>query len=428
MRGTGCVITFLLSGFLKSMPRMFNYKEAASGFLASLKKEGRYRSFAELKRQCGSFPTADLLNAPSGDRAVTIWCGNDYLGMGQNHVVLQAMHDALEDVGAGSGGTRNIAGTTFYHQRLEASLADLHGKDAALLFSSGYTANEGALSALGTLFPGAIIFSDANNHASMIAGIRHSKLDKTVFRHNDVAELEKLLKAEPADRPKIIAFESVYSMDGDIAPIARIVELAERYGALTYLDEVHAVGMYGPRGGGVAEAHGLMDRIGIIQGTLGKAYGLMGGYVAGDAAIIDAIRSSASSFIFTTSLPPVICAGAYASIEHLKHSPFERQRLFNNVRSFKQQLRATSLPWVDAPSHIVPLMIGEANCCRRVTDILLNDYGIYVQPINYPTVPKGTERLRLTVSAAHSEAQISHLVGSLSDLWRRAHEIGMMVA
>ncbi len=262
----------------------------------------------------------------------------------------------------------------------------------------------------------------------MIAGIRHSKLDKTVFRHNDVAELEKLLKAEPADRPKIIAFESVYSMDGDIAPIARIVELAERYGALTYLDEVHAVGMYGPRGGGVAEAHGLMDRIGIIQGTLGKAYGLMGGYVAGDAAIIDDIRSSASSFIFTPSLPPVICAGAYASIEHLKHSPFERQRLFNNVRSFKQQLRATSLPWVDAPSHIVPLMIGEANCCRRVTDILLNDYGIYVQPINYPTVPKGTERLRLTVSAAHSEAQISHLVGSLSDLWRRAHEIGMMVA
>lgn len=407
---------------------MFDYSKACEGYLAGLKAEGRYRSFAELRRICGSFPKASLTQADGSSKEVTIWCANDYLGMGQNAAVLAAMHNAIDTLGSGSGGTRNISGTTSVHNALEASLADLHNKEAALVFSSGYTANEGALSALGTLFPNGVIISDAHNHNSMIAGIRHSGLEKKIFRHNDLAHLKALLEAEPLDRPKIIAFESVYSMDGDIAPLREIVDLADRYGAFTYLDEVHAVGMYGPRGAGVAEAEGIMDRISICQGTLGKAFGMMGGYVAGDAAVIDAIRSTAAGFIFTTSLPPVICAGALASVEHLKRSPFERQRLFNNVKKLKARLRATDLPWIDAPSHIVPLIVGEANCCKRVTDILLDHYNIYVQPINYPTVPKGTERLRLTVSAVHTEAQIDALVDSLLDLWSATHFQGLSAA
>ncbi len=407
---------------------MFDYDQTSQTYLDGLKQEGRYRTFAELRRMCGNFPVAEITLPDGGKKNVTIWCGNDYLGMGQNPVVRQAMHEALDSMGAGSGGTRNIAGTTIAHQRLEASLADLHNKESALLFSSGYTANEGALSALGMLFSDAVIFSDAHNHASMIAGIRHSKLEKKIFRHNDLEDLERQLKTVAPSRPRIIAFESVYSMDGDVSPIHKIVELAQRYGALTYLDEVHAVGMYGPRGAGVAEAEGVMDAISICQGTLGKAYGVMGGYIAGSKPLIDAIRSAASSFIFTTSLPPVLCAGAFASVEHLKRSPFERQRLFNNVKLLKQKLRATDLPWQDAASHIVPLIVGEANCCKHVTDYLLDQYNIYVQPINYPTVPKGTERLRLTVSAVHSENQITHLVDSLGKLWKKAHEMALRAA
>ncbi len=405
---------------------MFDYSNAASSYIAGLKNEGRYRHFAKLRRIAGEFPKAEMQMPDGTIKTVTIWCGNDYLGMGQHPAILAATEEALRSSGSGAGGTRNIAGTSVYHHALEESLADLHGKDAALLFTSGFVANEGALSALGTIYPNAIILSDAHNHASMIAGIRHSGLEKKIFRHNDLAHLRELLAAEPADRPKIIAFESVYSMDGDIAPIEKIIELAERFGAMTYLDEVHAVGLYGKRGGGVADEQGLMPRLTLIQGTLGKAFGVMGGYIAGDSQIIDAVRSAAAGFIFTTSLPPALCAGAKASVDYLKNSPFERQRLHNNVKLLKKHLRATELPWVDAASHIVPLIVGEANCCRRVTDMLLEHYGIYVQPINYPTVPKGTERLRLTVSAAHTEADISYLVQSLEQLWARAHEMGVM--
>ncbi len=400
---------------------MTSYNAFFQTRIDALKSEGRYRVFATLERIAGQFPKA-LYHAPDGTKKeVTIWCSNDYLGMGQSPVVLQAMHEAIDASGAGAGGTRNISGTTRYHIELESSIADLHGKDAALVFSSGYTANEGALGTLAKLLPDCVIFSDALNHASMIHGMKDSGAEKKIFRHNDVQHLEDLLRSTDSKRPKIIAFESVYSMEGDIAPIAEIVELAEKYNAMTYLDEVHGVGLYGPRGGGVAEERGLMHRIDVIEGTFGKAYGLVGGYIAGDSAVIDAVRSFASTFIFTTSLPPAVLAGARASVEHLKTSQIERQRQRNNVQRFKQRLTGDSLPFLTGESHIVPLIVGEATCCKMLTDVLLSDYNIYVQPINYPTVPKGTERMRLTATAAHSIADIERFTGILKDLWAQNH-------
>ncbi len=397
------------------------YDHIFQNCIQDLKDEGRYRVFATLERIAGRFPRA-LYHAPDGSsREVTIWCSNDYLGMGQHPAVLSAMEDALRRSGAGAGGTRNISGTTVYHRELEDSLADLHGKEAALTFSSGYVANEGALSTISRMLPDCVVFSDALNHASMIHGIRSGGQDKRIYKHNDVEDLERQLKAVPADRPKIIAFESVYSMEGDIAPIREICDLAERYGALTYLDEVHAVGIYGPRGAGVAEERGLMQRIDVIEGTFGKAYGLMGGYIAGSAALVDAVRSCAPGFIFTTSLPPAILAGARASVEHLKVSDIERQRMKRNVRMLKDLFEKNGLPYLKGESHIVPLIVGDATCCKAVTDILMNGHDIYVQPINYPTVPKGTERLRLTATAAHAQADIERLTSILRNLWEEHH-------
>ncbi len=405
-----------------------NYEQHFADKVDALKQEGRYRTFATLERIAGRFPKA-LYHAPDGSaREVTIWCSNDYLGMGQNRTVLDAMKAALEHSGAGAGGTRNISGTTIYHVKLEQTLARLHNKQAALTFSSGYVANEGALSTLGRLMPDCIILSDALNHASMIHGMQSSRCEKQVFRHNDVAHLEELLKAQPLNRPKIIAFESVYSMEGDIAPIAEIVALAKRYNALTYLDEVHAVGMYGPHGAGVAEQLGIMDRVDIIEGTFGKAYGLMGGYIAGNAATVDAVRSYASGFIFTTALPPAVLAGAKASIEHLMVSDMERQRQRRNVRHLKNRLEKAGLPYLKGESHIVPLIVGDATCCKMVTDILLNSFDIYVQPINYPTVPKGTERLRLTATGAHSIEDVDALCDVLERLWSENHVFQHAVA
>ncbi len=396
--------------------------------ISDLKSEGRYRSFATLERIAGRFPKA-LCYAPDGSsKEVTIWCSNDYLGMGQHPVVLNAVKEAVDRSGAGAGGTRNISGTTRYHVELEESLADLHQKESALVFSSGYIANEGALSTLSKLLPDCIVFSDALNHASMIMGIRSGGCEKHVFRHNDVEHLEELLKSSDPKRPKLIAFESVYSMEGDIAPIKEIIELAEKYSALTYIDEVHGVGLYGPRGAGVAEERGLMDRIDIIEGTFGKAYGLMGGYIAGKAAMVDAVRSFAASFIFTTSLPPGVLAGARASVEHLKVSDIERQRQRRNVRRLKARVEAAGMPYMQGESHIVPLVVGEATCCKQVTDMLMSEYDIYVQPINFPTVPKGTERLRLTATAAHSLEEVDHFVDVLQELWSESHMFQHAVA
>ena len=384
--------------------------------LEALHAEGRYRIFADLKRRCGAYPTADHF-AGGSVRDVTVWCSNDYLGMSQHPVVREAMHEAIEAVGAGSGGTRNISGTTHYHVELEAELADLHGKEAALLFTSAYIANDSTLSTLQRLMPGLVIFSDEKNHASMIEGIRRGGGEKHIFRHNDVAHLEELLKKVPADRPKIIVFESVYSMDGHIAPIATICDLAERYGALTYLDEVHAVGLYGRRGGGIAERDGVMDRIDIINGTLAKGFGVMGGYIAGTRACCDAIRSYAPGFIFTTSLAPAIVAGALASIRHLKRSEIERARHQERVRTVKKLMAEARLPVMDNPSHIVPVMVGDPVHCKAVTDTLLTKYRIYVQPINYPTVPRGTERMRFTPSPVHGNAEVAALIAALKELW-----------
>jgi len=387
----------------------------------TLKAEGRYRTFATLERIAGQFPKA-LHHATDGTvKEVTIWCSNDYLGMGQHPVVLEAMHDAIDRSGAGAGGTRNISGTTRYHVELEESVADLHDKEAALVFSSGYTANEGALGTLAKLLPNCIIFSDALNHASMIHGMRSSGAETKVFRHNDVAHLEELLKATDIKRPKIIAFESVYSMEGDISPIAEIVALAEKYGALSYLDEVHGVGLYGARGAGVAEERNLMHRVDIIEGTFGKAYGLVGGYIAGSKPIVDAVRSYASTFIFTTSLPPAILAGARDSIEHLNGSNVEPDKQKAKVARFKKLLTTQGLGVLQGESHIVPLIVGEATCCKMLTDVLLSEYNIYVQPINYPTVPKGTERMRLTATAAHSTEDIHRFGDILKDLWEQNH-------
>ena len=395
---------------------MMDYDNYFREHLEALHREGRYRVFAELKRRCGAYPAADQFTG-KGTRDVTVWCSNDYLGMSQHKVVLAAMHEAIDTVGAGSGGTRNISGTTHYHVELEADLADLQGKQAALLFTSAYIANDATLSTLQQLIPGLVIFSDEKNHASMIQGIRHGGGEKHIFRHNDVEHLEEKLKKYPRGTPKIIVFESVYSMDGHIAPIAAICELAEKYNALTYLDEVHAVGLYGPRGGGIAEREGVMDRVDIINGTLAKGFGVMGGYIAASRACCDAIRSFAPGFIFTTSLAPAIAAGALASIRHLKRSELERARLKERVRTVKGLMNDARLPVMDNPSNIVPVMVGDPVHCKAVTDTLLTRYRLYVQPINYPTVPRGTERMRFTPSPVHTDAEIAYLIGALEELW-----------
>jgi 5-aminolevulinate synthase len=384
--------------------------------LRRLHAEGRYRTFADVKRRRGAFPKADVLKGEAS-KPITVWCSNDYLGMGQHPAVLAAMHEAIDRVGAGSGGTRNIAGTTHYHVELERELADLHGKEAALVFTSAFVANEAALSTLAQLLPGCVIFSDEKNHASMIAGIRNGRGPKQIFQHNDLADLEARLKKVPRETPKIIAFESVYSMDGHIAPIGAICDLAEKYNGLTYLDEVHAVGLYGPRGGGVAERDGVMHRVDIVSGTLAKGFGVMGGYIATSRTTCDAIRSYAPGFIFTTSIAPAIAAGALASIRHLKASSLERDRHQERARSLKTRLALADIPVMLGPSHIVPVLVADPVRCKALTDVLLDRYGIYVQPINYPTVPRGTERLRLTPSPQHTDADMEHLAGALSELW-----------
>ena len=383
-----------------------------------LKKEGNYRIFAELERQCGAFPKAKSYDENSPEN-VTVWCSNDYLGMGQSQIVKDAMKDVIDTNGCGAGGTRNISGTNHHHVLLEKELADLHQKEAALLFTSGYVSNWASLGTLGSKLPNAVILSDAANHASMIEGIRHSRADKVIWKHNDPEDLDRKLKAIGSERPKIVAFESVYSMDGDISPMEEIVEVAESHNAMTYLDEVHAVGLYGPRGGGISEELGLSERITLIEGTLGKAYGVMGGYITGSEVLCDFIRSFASGFIFTTALPPAIAAGARASIAHLKSSELERKRQQRQVRKLRSDLDRAGIPHMNNPSHIIPAMIKDPVKCKMLSDILMQDYGIYVQPINYPTVPKGTERLRFTPSPLHSDADIDHLVSALNVLWKQ---------
>jgi 5-aminolevulinate synthase len=395
-----------------------NYQSFFEEQLRALQSEGNYRVFADLERHRGAFPRATRRNGADVSD-VTIWCSNDYLGMGQHPEVLKAMHAALDRSGAGAGGTRNISGTTHDHVELEAELADLHGKEAALLFTSGYVSNWAALGTLGAKIPGLIILSDSLNHASMIEGIRHSRAQKVIWKHNDLADLESRLKALPANAPKLIAFESVYSMDGDIAPIREICDLADRYNAMTYLDEVHAVGMYGPRGGGVAEREGLMNRLTIIEGTLGKAFGVVGGYIAASAALCDFVRSFASGFIFTTALPPHVAAGAAASIRHLKTSTTERKAHRARVAEVRQRLDALGIPHVKNPSHIIPVMVGDPVKCKFISDLLLEQHGVYIQPINYPTVPKGTERLRITPSPVHTAEDVDKLVTALCELWTK---------
>ncbi|NRB34017.1 MAG: 5-aminolevulinate synthase [Rhodobacteraceae bacterium] len=394
-----------------------NYTEKLDDALTRLHDEGRYRTFIEIERRKDHFPHARRILPDGSEQRVTVWCGNDYLGMGQNPFVLNAMHEALDAAGAGSGGTRNISGTTIHHNRLEAELADLHGKERALLFTSAYIANDATLSTLPKLFPGLITYSDELNHASMIEGIRRNGGAKRIFRHNDLAHLRELLAADDPDAPKLIAFESIYSMDGDFGPIAEICDLADEFGALTYLDEVHAVGMYGPRGGGVAERDGLMDRVDIINGTLGKAFGVMGGYIAASDKMCDAIRSYAPGFIFTTSLPPVVAAGAAASVAYLKEHPELREQHQLQARILKMRLKGLGLPIIDHGSHIVPVIVGNPVHTKKLSDMLLDEHGIYVQPINFPTVPRGTERLRFTPSPVHGPREIDALVKAMDILW-----------
>ncbi len=395
---------------------IMNYSKLMREHIERLHEEGRYRVFADLSRKRGAYPSA-VKHSDGTTRPITVWCSNDYLGMGQHPKVIAAMHEAIDAVGAGSGGTRNISGTTHYHVELEREIADLHGKEAALLFTSAYVANDATLSTLQQLIPGLVILSDAKNHASMIEGIRRGGGEKHIWRHNEIADLEAKLKALPAKTPKLIVFESVYSMDGHISPIGAVADLARKYGALTYLDEVHAVGMYGARGGGIAERDGVMDRIDIINGTLAKGFGVMGGYIAASTEICDAIRSFAPGFIFTTSIAPAVAAGALASVRHLKSSGAERAAHQERALTVKRRLKEARLPAMDNPSHIVPILVGNPVHCKAVTDTLLDRYGIYVQPINYPTVPKGGERMRLTPAPYHTDAHIDALVAALSDLW-----------
>lgn len=395
-----------------------NFDVCFAAKLDQLKQEGRYRVFMDLERQAGAFPRAKR-HVKGKIQNITIWCSNDYLGMGQHPAVLAAMHEALDKCGAGAGGTRNISGTNHYHVELERELADLHGKEAALLFNSGYMSNWTTLSTLASALPDCVVLSDAGNHASMIEGIRHSRAEKHVFKHNDVADLEGHLQRIGGKRPVIIAFESVYSMDGDFGRIAEICDLADKYGSMTYLDEVHGVGLYGARGGGLAEREGQMHRLTVIEGTLAKAFGVVGGYIAASDVLCDYVRSFASGFIFSSALPPAVAAGACAAISHLKHSEFERARMRDRVKRVKAGLDAAGIPYMRNESHIVPVRVGDAAKCKWISDYLLDMHGIYLQPINYPTVARSTERLRITPTPHHSDADIEDLVKALDGLWRQ---------
>lgn len=393
-----------------------NYDAFFRKQLDGLRREGNYRTFMDMERKAGEFPRARH-HRDKGRTEVTVWCSNDYLGMGQHPDVIAAMQETLTRCGAGAGGTRNISGTSHQHVLLERELADLHGKEAALLFTSGYVSNWATLSTLASKMPGCVVLSDAGNHASMIEGIRHSQAPRRIFKHNDPEDLARKLSDLDPELPKLVAFESVYSMDGDIAPIAELCDVADQYGAMTYLDEVHGVGLYGPRGGGVAEREGLSHRLTVIEGTLAKAFGVVGGYIAASAPLCDFVRSFASGFIFTSALPPHVAAGAAASIRHLKKSQAERKRHQEIVALVRRKLDEAGIPHMSNPSHIVPVMVGDPILCKRISDILLERFGVYVQPINYPTVPKGTERLRITPSPLHSEADVDHLVSSLTAAW-----------